>query len=287
MDTNDYSTPEPSAEALGPITGKVAGQYFGFFDGVPKAHYDEIVASAPFDQCNLLILAFVHAVQTDGEWVAEFTNWRDNHVGKAGAGDTDADRVKLVVEAARAKNPDLKILISLGWGTNDAGDAAKTPAAFAASVAQLAQTYDLDGFDIDFESTEIEPQALLGLADAIRSSLSQLTPARTPVMTITPAQTAGLNAEVLGRFDYVMPQTYQNGGNGTTAEWFAQQLGSYDKIVYGVNSESGDNPIPDADEMNKNAAAGLFAWRLDNDSVNAATGYPTFAIGRQIWKLTR
>jgi hypothetical protein len=112
----------------GPIPGPVVGQYFGFFNGVPKQHYDQIVAAAPFDKCNLLILAFVHTVQKDGVYVAQFTNWRDNSSDPSTPGDTDQDRVKLVVQTARKKNTSLKILISLGWGntSNDAGNAAKT-----------------------------------------------------------------------------------------------------------------------------------------------------------------
>jgi hypothetical protein len=66
-------------DQIGPIPGAIVGQYFGFFNGVSKEHYQQIVASAPFDKSNLLILTFVHAVQQNGVYVAQFTNWRDNH----------------------------------------------------------------------------------------------------------------------------------------------------------------------------------------------------------------
>ena len=66
---------------------------------------------------------------------------------------------------ARKKNPSIKILISLGWGNgengNDAGKAARTPVEFADSVRTLVQAYHLDGIDIDFESTDVEPAAML------------------------------------------------------------------------------------------------------------------------------
>jgi hypothetical protein len=46
-----------------PIQGAVVGHYFGFFDKISKERYKSIVASAPFDKCNLLILAFVRTFE--------------------------------------------------------------------------------------------------------------------------------------------------------------------------------------------------------------------------------
>ncbi|HEY6763332.1 MAG TPA: glycoside hydrolase family 18 protein [Candidatus Sulfotelmatobacter sp.] len=263
----------------------VVGQYFGFFDGVSKQHYQQIVSTAPFDQCNLLILAFVHAVQKNGVYIAQFTNWRDNSF-PYDPKDSDLDRVKLIVQTARQKNPSLKILMSLGWGTNDAGNAASTPGPFADSVGALIQTLNLDGLDVDFESTDVQPGAMLTLAQAIASSLSKVTPKREMVMTITPAQTYGLNQSVLQAFTYTMPQSY--GNNPSYADTYAQILGSYDQIVYGLDSEGpigqSDNPQTYVDAAEANNAAGIFAWRLDNDSLNAQ-GYPTFATGIKMWQL--
>jgi hypothetical protein len=287
------TTPEEVSESVasqgdsGATGTTIVGQYFGFFDGVPKADYASIVRAAPFDECNLLILAFVHAVEVGESYVAAFTNWRDNHY-PLDPTDTDADRVRLIVETARGKNSALKVLISLGWGANDAGQAASTPQAFAESAALLVEDYNLDGFDIDFESTTVEPAAMLTLARELRQKLAGLTSERPKIMTITPAQTAGLDASVLQAFDYTMPQTYAHGGNGTTAEWFATELGSYARIAYGLNSEGyigeSDDPKPFASEAKTNKAAGIFAWRLDNDSLNA-DGFPTFATGREMWEL--
>lgn len=272
----------------GPIQDPLVGQYFGFFDGVPKAHYQKIVATAPFDKTNLLVLAFVHAIEKNGVYVAQFTNWRDNNF-PLDPTDTDADRVALVVKAAKTKNPSIKILLSLGWGTNDAGNAATTPLQFADSIRALVQKYNLDGFDFDFESTDVEPAAMLTLAQEIRASLGKITPARQMIMTVTPAQTDGLNTAVLKAFDYTMPQSYDHGGNGTTADWFAQQLGSYSQIVLGLNSEGyigdSDDPAKYAADARSNNAAGIFAWRLDNDNVDKQTGYPNFATGIKMWQL--
>jgi hypothetical protein len=278
-------TDRDNTSANGPIPGPVVAQYFGFFNGVDKQTFAQIVAAAPFDKCNLLILAFVHAVQQKGAYVAQFTNWRDNK-GKVVPGDTDVDRVKLIVQTARKKNPSLNILISLGWGTNDAGNAAKTPIPFADSVRAIVQTYGLNGIDIDFESTDVQPQDMLVLAQQLRISLNKATPKRKIVMTITPAQENGLNKAVLQAFDYTMPQSYNNYPDYVS--WFQKQLGSFAQIVYGLDSEGpiGDSNDPKiyAAAAKKNHAAGIFAWRLDNDSLNSK-GFPTFATGIEMWKL--
>jgi GH18 family chitinase len=103
--------------------------------------------------------------------------WRDSDF-QVDPSDTDEDRVRLIVKTARAANPSLRILISLGWGeeTNDAGHAASTPEPFADSVCALVERYNLDGFDIDFESTTAEPAKMLQLAQRVRQGLDDFAP---------------------------------------------------------------------------------------------------------------
>ncbi len=306
---NSGDDPALSAEnnsgEVSPIRGPVVAQYFGLFNGISKADYRKIVAAAPFDKCNLLILAFVRTFTFERPsekggpiYVAQFANGREEPF-QLDPNDTDGDRVKLVVRLARKKNPSIKILISLGWGNgengkNDAGKAARTPVEFADSVRTLVQAYHLDGIDIDFESTDVEPAAMLTLAQEIRRSLNKI-PGRPMIMTITPAQRDGLDKDVLEQFAYVMPQTYDHCGNGTDfgdARWLANQLGgSYERIVYGLDSEPGgpdcpgtpDDPRKFAAQAKRTHAAGIFAWRLDNDSTEQ--GFPTFADAIEMWRL--
>lgn len=281
----------------GPISGYVVGQYFGLFNGVTKDDYKEIVATAPFEKCNLLILAFVHTVSDGTNYVAAFTNWRDNDFSLA-TDDTDIDRVKLVVRTARAKNPFIKILISLGWGSQDVALAAKNPGPFAQSVAAIVQEHGLDGFDIDYESVDVSitVDSVLTLAQQLKEKLDGVTPKREMIMTITPGKPiVGLDKRVLQIFTYTMPQTYQHGGDGTTADPYKKMLGSFDRIVYGVNSEGylgdpqerPDSPATSAGLAKTNNAAGIFAWRLDNDNVDRTTSLPTFAAANEMWDLMK
>jgi chitinase len=74
-------------------------------------------------------------------------------------------------------------------------------------VASIVQTYGLDGFDIDYESTDVQPKDMLALTQQLTKSLSKVTPKREMILTITPAQTSGLDKSVLQAFTYTMPQT--------------------------------------------------------------------------------
>jgi hypothetical protein len=291
---------EAKPQTIALPSGKVVGQYFGIFHGCSKAQYEKIVNTAPFYCCNLLILAFVWIHDSAGLHIPKFSNFRDNKFngGKATPDDTDEDRVRLIVATARAKNPGIKILISLGWGNNDTVMASETPQAFAEGIRGIVQTYGLDGFDIDYESIDDQNGAfkandLIRLAQTVRQELDQIIPKREMIMTITPADYTALNKEALEQFTYTMPQSYGHGGNSFGGvEWYQQQLGSFAKIVYGLSGEgytTGD-PMPDdptkyVADAKSNAAAGVFSWRLDTDSMDKQTLLPTFATGIEMWKL--
>ena len=88
----------------------------------------------------------------------------------------------------------------------------------------------------------------------------------------------------------VMVQTYGHACSCFTfdqANSLAEKLGSYERIVYGLNSEDPpDDPKRSADEAKKNHAAGIFGWRLDNDSSRRSGYYfPTFADAVEMWNL--
>ncbi len=59
------------------------------------------------------------------------------------------------LQALKAKNPDLKILVSIGgWGADNFSDAALTDesrAKFARSAVEMVKRYSLDGIDLDWE----------------------------------------------------------------------------------------------------------------------------------------
>ena len=293
----------------GPGPGNVVGQFFGIFHGCEKEVFDTIVRTAPFDQCNLLILAFVGVYHpegfTDPLWMPKFHDGRDNNFngGQAKGDDTDDYRVRLVVSTARAKNPNIKILVSLGFPNNDVVLASQSPKFFAEGLREIVQIYGFDGFDIDYESVDDQNGAfkaddLIRLMQTIRQELDTIIPKREMIMTITPADYTALNKEALEQFTYTMPQSYGHGGNEMGGvDWYQQQVGSFDRIVYGLSGEgfingdpSPDDPQDYVPDVKKNGAAGVFSWRLDTDTMSgdlshSAEGVPTFATAIKMWKL--
>jgi len=312
----------------GPIQGKVVGQYFGLFHGCTKEHFATIVDTAPFDCCNLLILGFLTVREQEaGQWGPTFPDNRDNCFNGEHAtnGDTDEDRVKLVVRTARAKNPGIKILISLGF-YNEVVKASKDPEWFATVLRDLVQAHGFDGFDIDWEELypfnqgSIGPSDFVNLMQCVKTELAKVVD--NPILTICPAnifkhKDALLNKSVMDCFTYVMPQSYDHGGNGTKVATYEQILGSYDKIVYGLSGEGylsppswapqekPDDPANFVRDAKSNGAAGIFSWRIDTDSLPKAAEpecdeelckagkcplegpeqLPTFAVARKMWQL--
>lgn len=59
------------------------------------------------------------------------------------------------IQALKAKNPDLKLLVSVGgWGADGFSDAALTESSrekFSRSAVEMVKNYGLDGFDVDWE----------------------------------------------------------------------------------------------------------------------------------------
>jgi hypothetical protein len=258
--------------SMGKMNLPVVGNYFAIFQWSDAA-FDKIVDSAPFDKTNLLIIAFVHTYEEHGNYVADYENARGS-VTNIHSGEDDLARIDRLVKTARAKNPDIKILLSLGWGekSNDVGNAAKTPDVFAASVKALIERHSLDGFDIDYESVNVTPDKMLSLTKSLRNALTS-----DKIMTITPAEKTSLTSEILGYFDFVMPQTYGGNPNSDLAQDLKKLLHSYSKIVFGLSSEASNDPTVYARTAKDNKAAGIFAWRLDTDA--------NFKIAEKMWSL--
>jgi Glycosyl hydrolases family 18 len=247
----------------------LVAQFFGIFHGISHEGFVNIVNAAPFGVCDLLILGFLHTAQSpveviQGRFIARFNNGRDNDFPKGKSPDTDLERVALVVNRARALNPAIKILVSLGYEDGDLAGAVRTPQSFANSVAKLVQEYALDGFDIDYERPTTA-EKLIVLVEALKQSLGKVTPKRDMILTITPVADLRLDKSALETFTYVMPQ-YYGGVPAPGDDWFAKQVG-FARIVYGLQCEIPPltDPLAYAIPARANGAAGIFDWRLDND----------------------
>ncbi|WP_298628344.1 glycoside hydrolase family 18 protein [uncultured Legionella sp.] len=229
----------------------------------------------PFNRVSALFVAFAHTyAQQNG---AIFTY-------EQGQPDEPA-RLALLVETARAANPDIKILISLGWGKNDwtpiNEDYLNHANIFVPSVIQFIRSNHLDGIDIDDESIgessgSIPQENFDGVIANLRNALNyaSLQDGKPYYLTITPA---GNNEEPGGiedtqidlinvkSFDLINIQTYFANGKWGIDFFNALVAIGYPKkqIANGIDVQETDCSPDFPPYVN---LAGLFNWNMTKDS---------------------
>ncbi len=170
----------------------VAGSFYPIYNQ-GKDQYIPPSKAMPFDKISALFVAFAHAYPSparrgDGG-ILELEH------GQA----AEHDRLLNLVSFARAANPGIKILISLGWAKNDwdyiDSDFKNKRNLFAPSVIALIRKYGLDGFDIDWESVggvsgSISAAHFDGVIQNLRAALDAAAAqdGKPYFLTITPAQ---------------------------------------------------------------------------------------------------
>jgi len=243
------SYPLPVAAAFYPIYNSGTDQYI-----VPTSEM-------PFNKISTLFVAFGHTYpQGNG---ANFT-FEDTQPD-------EINRLPLLVKTARQKNPEIKILISLGWGHNDwtyiNTDYVNHADLFVPSVIQFIRTYDLDGFDIDDEginglSGSISQANFDVVIKNLRNALDKagLEDHKQYYLTITPAGgTAEVNQNNMMSFDLINTQNY----GGSYPDEFINLGYPAKSITQGINSEYACQiPI-----KYQNDIAGIFDWSMSADKV--------------------
>jgi GH18 family chitinase len=224
----------------------------------------------------------VHTYEKGGKYVADYQNFRgldaQGQLIPPTPGDTDRDRIRQLRQAALAVNPNMKFIVSLGWGvdSNDFGNGAKSPTEFASSVGDIVADNQLDGFDIDFERTTITAEAFRETSQALRSELDTRGKAmgKKLYLTITPGEMGFDMAAVNQHYDYLQMQSYDSDGD---LEFKPKDVVGHGvasaKILFGRDIESGDTlaakryRIPDVVAyVTKNGLAGLMGWRVNAGS---------------------
>ncbi|MFJ1269329.1 glycoside hydrolase family 18 protein [Legionella lytica] len=255
--------PRPYAGTFYPIYNSGAGQW------LPPNQ----APIPPFNRVSAIFVAFAHVYTLQNG--AIFTYERGQI--------EQASRLALLVQTARAANPNVKILMSLGWNKDDWSavnrDYINHANLFVPSVIQFIRTNNLDGIDIDDESiggtSGSIPQANFdGVIANLRNALNyaSLQDGKVYYLTITPAgnnvssgidytQVDALNVK---SFDLINIQTYFD---ETWANRFFNAL-----IAVGYPKTQIANGI-DVDLANCNpdfptyiGLAGLFNWTMTQDS---------------------
>ena len=88
---------------------------------------------------------------------------------------------------ARSKNPEIRILVSLGWGQKDYSLGSKNAREFAASVRDFIERHRLDGIDLDYEISD-DPIDLDGFRELVREIRKSI--GGDKLFTITPDESS-------------------------------------------------------------------------------------------------
>ena len=199
-------------------------------------------------------------------------------------------RIREIVALARQNNPDLEIFITSNFDEKELDPqyllAAQDPQKFADSVLSYLKTYDLDGYDMDWESRSIDDYApqLTALLSACHTAFISAGPdphGRSYKVThaIWPGvESAQTVAGLAGVVDQVNIMSY---GPGDTydlvsyADAYHAAGFPYEKMIGGLEGEAGYGESGGHDTQDSIAAkcvyvkannlAGLFVWRMDND----------------------
>jgi hypothetical protein len=231
--------------------------YFGIFDdayNITISHPQYI----PWKLFDKIIVSFT--ILKDGIMVNER--------------DTDDTNIRHIFSLYKQAKPNGSISISL-YGEHDGPfvNASDHPIIFANSVLNYLKKYNLNGFDLDWETFAInaypnELVRLLGSCHKVFRNSYLLSHAIWPGVHYP--NTIGLIANITHEINIM---TYGLGANYIEAliNQYNESGYPYEKMVLGIETERGtetkDTIRDKLDLVNKYGLKGLFIWRLDNDGI--------------------
>jgi GH18 family chitinase len=198
-------------------------------------------------------------------------------------------RIRNVVALIRKNNPGAEIFITSNFGQEEMDPqyllAAQDPQKFADSVVGYLKEYDLDGYDMDWESRKIDDYApqLTSLLSACHDRFAAGNSPRGRPYSLTHTVWPGVESPetVAGLADSVDQLNLMTYGPGDTYDLTSYAAAYHDagvpweKMIGGVESEAGygESGGHDTQEsvaakcafVKENNLAGLFEWRMDND----------------------
>jgi chitinase len=256
-------------------TAHYAGAYYPIYNS-GAGQWIEPTDSMPFDKVSAIFAAFAHAYPQGNGAVFAYEQGQPE----------EPVRLPQLEQVARQKSPQIKILISLGWGHNDwnyiAADYANDANLFVPSVIQFIRDTGVDGLDIDDEdigvdgaSGNITQQQFDGVIANLRGALDTASSedGKQYELTITPAgnndDTGGLaetqvDAQNAPMFDLINIQSYFSQKWGKT---FLRALKSiqYPSMQIGTGIDTEKTKCAPVFPPYQ-GLAGLFDWNMTADS---------------------
>ncbi|MGA9581453.1 MAG: glycosyl hydrolase family 18 protein [Allosphingosinicella sp.] len=237
----------------------------------PGSSYQSLIEYGVYNNVDMVNMCFVEVLQTSADTIPPGDG--SSYTIRMGAPQHNQPYMEWLIQDARQANPNIKLLVTLVWGTQDmlsqifSADPSqwqKEAEAFAANLRTYLDHFQLDGFDVDWESPicygGTQKQFAI-LFTAVRAAFG--TDGRY-VLTLSPAEVGNLDAPTVNSaFDFVNLQLYA----GISPQEYIDAGIQADLLAYGAKFESG---FQTAQEAYEGYQAGGYAvatqWRLNSDN---------------------
>lgn len=246
----------------------------------PGSSYQSLITYGVYNYTDMVNICFANTVPTGPSTVPsgdgsthtiqlQTSNHPDNY--------TNQQYMDWLIQDARATNPNIKLLITLGYAANeftqifssDSSQWEQNAQDYANNLVAYLQHYNLDGFDVDWEgqfayATSQHQFAIL--FTAIRNAFNAT--GRHYYLTLSPASVGTLDANTVNTaFDFVNLQLYSG---FTNAQEFIQAGVNKDLLAYGAKFEvNGSVPYQDAQGAYNGYTSGGYnvatQWRLNSN----------------------
>jgi GH18 family chitinase len=268
-------------------SGKVIAAYFYLYPDPDDDTYPLVMSAKdriPWKQVNRIYIGFA----TVNNGILTDLPAADSADDAARRAETQ-DRIRNVVALCREANPEAEIFIVSNFGDELDPEylaAAEDPQKFADSVIAYLKEYDLDGYDMDWESRQIDDYApqLTSLLSACHERFAgegNSPGGRRFLLTHTVwpgVESADTVSGLRDSVDQINIMSYGPGDTydlSTYASAYNNAGFPYEKMIGGIESESGYGESGGHDTQESitakcsfvkvNHLAGLFEWRMDND----------------------
>lgn len=236
----------------------------------PQGSYQSLIVNGVYKSVDILNICFVDTVSTSNGYTIALGEC--THTG----GVTNLQYMQWIIADARAANPDIKILVTMGYAADEISQLFSGPSSgwpqvldqYAQNIIAYLQAYDLDGLDVDWESPfcDMTSQSQFQQAFTAIGTAFQGTPY---ILSMCPNETLNLHAPTVNTyFDIVTLQIY---GAATRKEFVDYGI-TPELLGYGAKFESEGNgdttPHQDAQQAYAGYKSGpydkLTQWRLNS-----------------------